>query len=71
MRRALGCLMTALVLSGCLVGPDYRRPEIAVPSTFRGATPEAAQDARSFGDLEWWKVFQDEQLQNLVRIALE
>jgi multidrug efflux system outer membrane protein len=63
--------MAALVLSGCVVGPDYRRPEIAVPSAFRGATPEAAQDARSFGDLEWWKVFQDEQLQALVRTALE
>jgi len=71
MRRAIGGLMTALVLSGCMVGPDYRRPEIAVPSAFRGPTPEAAQDARSFGDLEWWKVFQDEQLQALVRTALE
>ena len=71
MRRSLGCLMTALVLSGCAVGPDYRRPEVAIPPAFRGATPEAAQDARSFGDEEWWKVFQDEQLQNLVRIALE
>ena len=71
MRRSLGGLMTALVLSGCVVGPDYRRPEIAVPSAFRGATPEAAQDARSFGDLEWWKVFQDEQLQALIRTALE
>jgi multidrug efflux system outer membrane protein len=71
MRRAIVGIMTALVLSGCLVGPDYRRPEIAVPSAFRGPTPEAAQDARSFGDLEWWKVFQDEQLQALIRTALE
>ena len=71
MRRAIGGLMTALVLSGCMVGPDYRRPEVAVPSDFRGATPQAAQDARSFGDLEWWKVFQDEQLQALIRTALE
>jgi multidrug efflux system outer membrane protein len=63
--------MAALVLSGCAVGPDYRRPEVAVPSDFRGATPEAAQDARSFGNLEWWKVFQDEQLQTLIRTALE
>jgi outer membrane protein, multidrug efflux system len=71
MRRSISGLMMALVLSGCMVGPDYRRPEIAVPSTFRGATPDAAQDARSFGDLEWWKVFQDEQLQALIRTALE
>jgi outer membrane protein, multidrug efflux system len=71
MRRSIGGLMTALVLSGCVVGPDYRRPEVNVPPDFRGATPGAAQDARSFGNLEWWKVFQDEQLQALVRTALE
>jgi multidrug efflux system outer membrane protein len=62
--------MAVLALSGCLVGPDYRRPDVAVPSAFRGATP-VAQDAGSFGDLEWWKVFQDEQLQALIRTALE
>ena len=71
MRRSLGGLMIGLTLSGCLVGPDYRRPEVTVPSTFRGATPAETQDIRSFGDLEWWKVFQDEQLQILVRTALE
>jgi multidrug efflux system outer membrane protein len=71
MLRLLGAVMIALVLSGCLVGPDYRRPEVAVPTAFRGATPEATQEVRSFGDLEWWKVFQDEQLQVLVRTALE
>ena len=64
MRRSLGGLVTALVLSGRAVGPDYHRPEIAIPSAFRGATPEAPQDARSFGDEEWWKVFQDEQPPN-------
>jgi multidrug efflux system outer membrane protein len=38
----------------------------------RGARlPPAPADARSFGDLEWWKVFQDEQLQALIRTALE
>jgi len=71
MRRQIGGLLTALVLSGCMVGPDYRKPEVAVPSDFRGATPGAAQDARSLGDVEWWKVFQDERLQALIRTALE
>jgi outer membrane protein, multidrug efflux system len=70
MRRSVGSLMAVLALSGCLVGPDYRQPDVAVPSAFRGATP-VAQDAGSFGDLEWWKVFQDEQLQALIRTALE
>jgi multidrug efflux system outer membrane protein len=53
------------------VGPDYHRPEVPVPASFRGATPEAFQQLQSFGDLEWWTVFQDEQLQALIRTALE
>jgi outer membrane protein, multidrug efflux system len=62
-------LLVGLIAAGCTMGPDYRRPEVAVPSTFRGAPPEALQ--QSFGDLEWWKVFQDERLQTLIRTALE
>lgn len=60
-----------LIVAGCAVGPDYRRPGYPVPATFRGGPPEARGDPRSFGDLEWWKVFQDEQLQALIRTALE
>ncbi len=60
-----------LIVAGCTVGPDYRRPEVAVPASFRGATPEAIQQLQSFGDLEWWNVFQDEKLQALIRTALE
>jgi multidrug efflux system outer membrane protein len=64
-------LLVGLIAAGCTVGPDYRRPEVAVPASFRGAPPEAMQQFQSFGDLEWWKVFQDEQLQTLIRAALE
>jgi multidrug efflux system outer membrane protein len=60
-----------LILAGCAVGPDYRRAEVAVPDAFRGPTPEQIQQLQSFGDLEWWKVFQDEELQALIRTALE
>ncbi len=62
-----------LIVAGCTVGPDYRRPDVSVPPAFRGDTaPAAAQaDARSFGDLEWWNTFQDEQLVTLIRTGLE
>ena len=52
--RALALAAMALALSGCLVGPDYRRPEYPVPATFRGGPPEGPAGAPSFGDLEWW-----------------
>ena len=60
----------ALALSGCMVGPNYKRPPVDTPPTFRGA-PTDASTAGSFGDQKWPDVFQDPQLQNLIREALE
>jgi multidrug efflux system outer membrane protein len=71
MRRTLAGLLAALAVSGCVVGPDYRRPAYPTPGTFRGAAPEPSSDVRSFGDLDWREVFQDETLQGLIRTALE
>jgi len=60
-----------LLLTGCAVGPKYKRPPVVVPDTFRGAPPEAGpQSAASIGDEKWWLVFQDEQLQGLIHEAL-
>jgi len=55
------------------VGPDYQRPGYPVPETFRGQGPEIPREpaAASFGDLAWFEVFKDEQLQELIRIALK
>jgi multidrug efflux system outer membrane protein len=58
---------------GCAVGPNYKRPTVNVPPTYRGLTPEEAakSDARSLADEKWWEVFQDEQLKELVKTALQ
>lgn len=63
------CLTTmlALVLAGCAVGPDYKRPEVARPPAFR---EDASGKTNSLGDLPWWQLFNDAQLQSLIRIAL-
>jgi len=53
-------------LTGCLVGPDYRRPSVDVPTGWRSA-PETAG---SVADLPWWALFQDPTLQALIRTAL-
>jgi multidrug efflux system outer membrane protein len=66
--RAL--LMAALLVAGCTVGPDYRRPEMPVPPEFRGRPPDIPVTERSIADLSWWQVFQDEVLQGLIRTAL-
>jgi multidrug efflux system outer membrane protein len=53
-----------------MVGPDYRRPEIPTPPAYRGAPDGAAAGASRLGDLEWWALFQDPVLQDLIRTAL-
>jgi multidrug efflux system outer membrane protein len=56
---------------GCTVGPKYRRPPLAIPDTFRGSSATAdKQGATSLGEEKWWTIFQDEQLQQLIRTAL-
>ncbi len=59
----------AVFLAGCTVGPNYKRPNTDVPTAFRGATPAeaASPTAASLGDQKWWEVFQDEELQKLIR----
>src|SRR6185436_9350404 len=60
-----------LLLSGCMVGPDYRRPAVTTPDAFRGASAAIPPDQQSIGELKWFEVFQDEQLQELIRTALQ
>ncbi len=63
--------VVCLVLTGCMVGPKYKRPPVTVPDTYRGIAPdEGPQTATSIGDEKWWQVFQDPQLQGLIREAL-
>jgi hypothetical protein len=55
-----------LLLPGCLVGPNYRRPSINAPTDFRGA---ATQQQDSIADLPWWEIFKDETLKELVKVG--
>jgi multidrug efflux system outer membrane protein len=71
-------LLLMLVLTGCKFGPKYTRPVADAPGGFRGQAPELkAPEAdktgpppESLGDEKWWTVFQDEQLQALIRTAI-
>ena len=62
-----------LFLTGCTVGPNYKRPNTDAPAAYHGLTPEQAAGAstQSLADQKWWEVFQDEQLQKLIRTALQ
>jgi len=65
-------ILAAFLLTGCTMGPNYQRPRVDTPSTFRAPSAEAPVDAgaASLGDQKWSEVFQDERLQELVTTAI-
>jgi outer membrane protein, multidrug efflux system len=65
--RLIGLVSVAFVSAGCLVGPNYKRPELASPQQFRFV--EAPQ-AESLADVPWFNVFQDPALQELIKAAI-
>ena len=70
MRWLLAAVVVS-VLSGCMVGPDYQRPALPTPAVFRGAAEVTTPpDTTALGDLHWFDIFKDEQLQALIRTAL-
>ena len=62
-----------LILTGCAVGPNYKKPAVPTPPEYRGLPPDqlGKSDVASFGDQKWWDAFQDEVLRDLMRTALQ
>jgi len=70
--RSLALLLSAGILTGCAVGPDYRSPEIALSSTFLGQPAVDLRPAQRQADLTvWWAAFDDPLLTHFVSLALE
>jgi multidrug efflux system outer membrane protein len=61
---------TVLALSGCAVGPNYHRPQLALPGEFRGAPLAASDPAASIADTKWQDLFPDPTLNRMVTTAL-
>ncbi|WP_244827843.1 efflux transporter outer membrane subunit [Caballeronia sp. TF1N1] len=69
----------ALMLSGCAVGPDYSKPDVAMPVAYKTAEPadapvhadtlpqnwKAAQPADARQRAPWWEIYGDPQLNAL------
>src|SRR6202023_2587797 len=72
-RSAWILLLSASMLSGCAVGPNYHRPAVQTPPAFHGSdqSQQTEPQTTSFADLPWWQVFHDSQLQELIRTALK
>ena len=62
------CSLAALALAGCMVGPDYERPQTSLPTTYSGAPPASAAPTRIQAD--WWTLYDDPMLNSLLATAL-
>ena len=64
-------IVTALgLMTGCLMGPKYQRPAVNVPQEYRAPAPQQAAQASSLGNEEWWQVYQDPVLTQLIHTAI-
>jgi multidrug efflux system outer membrane protein len=66
MRKSLIAALLALLAGGCMVGPDYLRPQVETPPAWR-LSDEAAND---LANTAWWQQFDDPVLDDLVSTAL-
>lgn len=66
MNKTALATVLALLLSGCMIGPDYFRPTVDAPPGWRVTD----QDAKNLANSAWWEQFNDIILNDLVRTAL-
>ncbi|MEJ2672211.1 MAG: efflux transporter outer membrane subunit [Deltaproteobacteria bacterium] len=72
----LSCAGICLGLAaGCMVGPDYHKPETKVPTTWDGQNVVApSQPSKTTNQpvklVDWWKAFKDPTLTSLVEMAI-
>lgn len=58
-------LLTLVALSSCKIGKSYTRPDLYLPDSLA-----QGQDSVSFGDMDWWNIYTDSTLHNLIRKSL-
>src|SRR4051794_38501648 len=69
MTRQLLVISFAAGLTGCMVGPNYKRPAVPAPPQFRAGEPQPSQT--SLGDVKWFNLFEDPALHDLIAEALK
>jgi multidrug efflux system outer membrane protein len=66
MRKPLLISLLALLVSGCMIGPDYFRPAVETPPAWR----LSEQNAKDLANTAWWEQFGDPVLNDLMVTAL-
>lgn len=60
-RLLLVSLGAACLLAGCMLGPDYRKPDTVLPADWRGAAGTVGENMTN-----WWRIFNDPLLSDLI-----
>lgn len=69
--RLIAATLVVCLLAGGVAGqPKYPPADVQTPASFRGADPNAVLDQKSIGDVKWFEVFKDPELQKLVQAAM-
>jgi outer membrane protein, multidrug efflux system len=66
----LGILAVLVLETGCMMGPKYKRPAVNVPQQYRTPEPQQATQASSLGNEQWWQLYQDPVLTQLIHTAI-
>lgn len=68
MARAMAACIAAMILAGCVAGPEYERPELALPDAWPEQPVLDIESGESLA--EWWRRFEAPALNTLVERAL-
>ena len=66
MNKIIYFIVITTILTACSLGPDYKRPEVNSPASFKYDSLNI--DTISY--LEWWDIFGDKNLKSLISIAI-
>lgn len=71
----ISLIIAAIILNGCTTWPDYVRPVVTIPSSYKEAAAypgwKIAEPGGKLTSEAWWKIFQDTQLDTLQQQAAE
>src|SRR5579864_7466628 len=66
----LGILAGLVLEAGCMMGTKYKRPTVDVGQEYRAPAPQRAAQASSLANEQWWQVYQDPVLTQLIHTAI-
>lgn len=69
-KQLIAVLLMVGMMPGAVAAQQKSRPPVQTPDAFRGVDSGVALDQNSIGDLKWFEVFKDQELQKLVRTAM-